>query len=127
MQLRLLDFPLSVLRLQPEDAIPAFVWKSPFFSITRTASELSVFLASEVLPPEVGAVGGWRAFYVVGNLDMSLTGIISGLTMPLAAKQISVFSISTHDTDYLLVPADRLEDAIDVLGRAGHLFESETF
>ena len=122
MNLRLLDEPLAVLRLAPTDPIPDYVWSSPFFSITRTHEELSLFLAAEAIPEGVKASTGWRAMHVVGSLDFSLFGIISALTMPLAAKQISVFSISTHDTDYLIVPEDRLEDAIDVLKRNGHVF-----
>jgi uncharacterized protein len=123
MRLHLLDFELGVLHFPPEAEIPAFVWSSPFYSITRTADELSLFLAADRIPEGFTASRGWRAFHVVGNLDFEVVGIISGLTMPLAAKQISVFSISTHDTDYLLVPADRLEDAMDILTRAGHRFE----
>ncbi|MFP4281653.1 MAG: ACT domain-containing protein [Opitutales bacterium] len=122
MKLHLLDFELAVLRLAPDADIPAFVWESPFYSLTRTPDELSLFLAAEVIPAGIPATAGWRAFHVVGSLDLSMFGIISALTMPLAAKQISVFSISTHDTDYLIVPADRLEDAMDVLSRAGHQF-----
>ncbi len=123
MNLHILEFPLSVLRLEPHEAIPDFVWKSPFYSITRSDSELSLFIASSVVPEGIAAVGGWRAFHVAESLDLSLSGIVSSLTMPLAAKQISVFSISTHDTDYLIVPADRLDDAMDILNRSGHHFQ----
>lgn len=119
MNLHILDFPLAVVRLEPTEPIPAFALKSPFFSITKTAEELSVFLAEDCVPEGMDASRGWRAFHVDGTIDLGITGIISALTMPLAAKQISVFSISTHDTDYLIVPDARLEDAIDVLRRAG--------
>lgn len=119
MNLHILDFPLAVVRFDPSEAIPEFALKSPFFSITKTSTELSVFLAADCVPAGLQASTGWRAFHVDGIIDLGITGIISALTMPLAAKQISVFSISTHDTDYLIVPDDRLEDAVDVLSRAG--------
>jgi len=122
MNLHLLDFELGVLHLEPDATIPDFVWDSPFYSITRTPDELSLFVAAECIPDSIEATCDWRAFHVVGHLDFEVVGIISGLTMPLAAKQISVFSISTHDTDYLVVPSNRLEDTIDVLTRAGHRF-----
>jgi hypothetical protein len=119
MDLHLLDFPLAVVHLQPTDPIPDFVWQSPFYSITRTADELSLFLAADCVPEGMEASTGWRAFHVTGTIDLGIFGIISALTMPLAARQISVFSISTHDTDYLIVPEDRLEDAVELLSRAG--------
>lgn len=122
MKLHLLDFELGVLHLAPDASVPDYVWSSPFYSITRTQDELSLFLAADCIPEGEQASRDWRAFHVVGHLDFEVVGIISSLTMPLAAKQISVFSISTHDTDYLVVPADRLEDAIDVLTRSGHRF-----
>lgn len=122
MKLHVLDFELAVVRLDPNSAIPDYVLKSPFFSITRTTEELSLFAAADCIPHTIDASRNWRAFHVVGNIDFETCGIISGLTLPLAAKQISVFSISTHDTDYLIVPVDRLDDAVDVLSRAGHQF-----
>ena len=33
---------------------------------------------------------------------------------------MSIFAISTYDTDFLLVREDQLEVAVDVLRRAGH-------
>lgn len=61
--------------------------------------------------------GPWRALYVVGTLDFSLTGIIAGLAAPLAAAGVPVFVVSTFATDYLLVPARRLGEALDCLGQ----------
>lgn len=122
MKLHLLEAELAVIRHEPTDPIPEWVWTSGFFSLTKTSDELSIFCEATVVPESENGVAGWRAIRVAGTLDLSLCGIISALTFPLAAKQISVFSISTHDTDYLIVPQDRLDDAIDVLRRAGHSF-----
>ena len=123
MLLKVLPQTLAVIRLNPTDAVPAWATTGKFFSITRTNDELSIFCDSDVMPEEPGKIGGWRAFCVAGQLDLALTGVISKLAMPLAGKQISIFSISTHDTDYMIVRGDQLEDAIDVLRRAGHQFE----
>jgi hypothetical protein len=122
MKLHLLDLELGVIRLEPTDPIPDYVWDSPFYSITRTASELSLFLGADCIPASVEASREWRALHVVGSLDFEVSGIISGLTLPLAAKQISVFSISTYETDYLVVPANRVEDTMEILKSAGHQF-----
>ncbi len=123
MRLKLLAAELGVVQCKPDDDIPAWVWKSPFYSITRTQDELSIFAEADAIPPEVDAGRGWRALYVVGHIPIELSGVLASLVMPLASRQISIFSISTYDTDYMLVPSDRLEDAIDVLSRAGHEIE----
>lgn len=122
MLLNLLPQRLAVLHLEPDAAIPEWSTKAAFFSITRTPDEVSIFCDSKAMPAHPDKIDGWRAFRVAGQLDLSLTGVISTLAVPLAAKQIPVFSISTHDTDYMLVREDQLEDAIDVLRRAGHKF-----
>jgi hypothetical protein len=42
----------------------------------------------------------------------------AALTAPLAEAGISVFVISTFDTDYLLVKAKNLERGVDIVRRA---------
>ena len=57
----------------------------------------------------------WRAFKVEGPLGFTLTGIISSLSQPLAEAEISIFYISTYETDYLLVEEKNLEKAKKIL------------
>ncbi len=61
----------------------------------------------------------WRALKVEGPLDLSLVGILASLTAPLAKAGVSIFAVSTYDTDYLLVKQDRLEVAVRALSEAG--------
>ena len=122
MRLILLPQRLAVIRLEPDAAIPRWTTHGSFCSITRTGEEISIFCESEVMPDHPDKIDGWRAIRVAGQLDLHMTGVISTLAVPLAAKQISVFSISIHDTDYMLVREDQLDDAVDVLRRAGHRF-----
>ena len=63
---------------------------------------------------------GWRAFKVLGPLDFSLTGILSAIAAPLAEAGISIFALSTYDTDYVLVRAHALDSACAVLSAAGY-------
>jgi hypothetical protein len=63
---------------------------------------------------------GYRALAVVGTLDFALTGIVASLAAPLADAGISIFGISTYDTDHILVREDRLSEAKLVLIAAGH-------
>ena len=62
---------------------------------------------------------GWRCLRVEGALDLALTGILAGLTAPLAAAAIPVFALSTYDTDYLLVRGSDVEAAVTALEGAG--------
>lgn len=91
-----------------------------FLSVTRTAVEVSIVAASPIEGARVE--GPWRAFRVVGTLDFALTGILHSLTEPLAAAGISVFAISTFDTDYLLVRTDRAPHARAAWQQAGLTF-----
>jgi hypothetical protein len=99
-----------------------------FWSITRTEEELSVVCPEAHVPPEVKRETGWRALKVEGPLDFSLTGILASLTAPLAEEKVSVFAVSTYDTDYLLVKGEQLEKAIRALREEGYeIKESSEF
>ena len=67
---------------------------------------------------------GWRALRVAGQLDLTETGVLASLAAPLAEAGVPIFAISTHDTDYLLVKDEKLEDAVAALTAAGHSFPS---
>lgn len=110
----------AVCRLQPDQEIPAWATESEFFSITRTAEELSVVCLEPSIPSGVKAESGWRALQVEGPLDFSLVGILGAIIKPLAAAEISVFAISTYDTDYVLVKENVLNIAVAALRGASH-------
>lgn len=120
-RLRLRETPwrLAIVRFPADAALPAWVLHegATFWSITRTPDELSLVCPEEDLPPSVREQvdRDWRAFAVVGPLPFGLTGVVSGLTSPLAAAGIPVFVLSTFDTDYVLVKGENLARARDVL------------
>jgi hypothetical protein len=89
-------------------------------SITHSGDELSVVCPEERAPEGITAARGWRCLRVVGPLDFALVGILAALAVPLAAAGVSIFAVSTYDTDYLLVPGQDLETAIQALAVAGH-------
>ncbi len=120
MQLNLLPSILAVVRMDPSEPIPEWSKGGSFFSVTITETEMSIFCESQLIPEGMKKVDGWRVIQVAGQLDFELSGIIAQLAVPLSGKQIPIFSISTHDTDYILVGNEQLEDALDVLRRAGH-------
>lgn len=95
-------------------------------SLTTEAGRTIVFpysLAAEA-GPDVRVEGPFRALEVAGPLEFSLTGILAALLVPLAESGISVFTLSTFDTDWILVLADAAERAADVLTAAGHAVEA---
>ncbi len=121
MELLILPERLSVLKLSaPPDRLPE--GEPMFFS--RTGDELSLCCVSENAPAEGVAAreDGWRAFRISGSLDFSLCGILAALLRVLAEEGISVFTVSTYDTDYILVKEERLPESVAALTRAGHRF-----
>lgn len=87
--------------------------------MTRTADELSIVCLADRVPLGVQAETGWRAFQLVGPVPFATTGVVSGLSVPLAAAKVGVFILSTFDTDYLLVKQDNLAKAVAALRGAG--------
>ncbi len=108
----------AICRLAAHATIPTWATNSPFWSITRTADELSLVCRESDVPDQITAERGWRCLQVAGPLDFALTGILARLSVPLAQARISIFAISTYDTDYLLVRATDLEHAVAVLRQA---------
>jgi hypothetical protein len=123
--LRLLHGELAILQLPPDETTPSWLSFSarPLVSVTHTADELSVVCPLSEVPAGVTCEAGWRAFGVEGKLDFSAVGILSAILSPLARAGISIFSISTFDTDYILVRTDVLEKARSVLRQHFHLLE----
>jgi hypothetical protein len=109
-------------RLQPGAAIPKAVFASPFYSISRSDEELSLLVPETLEIASEKSEPGWRALKVAGPLDFSLTGILAGIAGTLARAGISIFAISTFDTDYILVKNENLKAAREALTAAGHRF-----
>ncbi len=119
LRLRRTPWRLAIARFSADATPPAWMFHASveFYSLTRTPHELSIVCSEDDLPPSVefNVQRGWAAFEVVGPLPFGLTGVVSGLTAPLAAAGVPVFVISTYDTDYLLVEVANLATAERVL------------
>lgn len=76
----------------------------PFYAVTRTAHELSLVCAQDQAPPGIPCQPGWRCLQVAGPLDFALTGVLASWRSRWPRPGVSIFAISTYDTDYLLVP-----------------------
>jgi hypothetical protein len=111
----------AICRLNAADPLPPWAVQGAFFSVTRTSMELSVVCEMSAVPPGVQSEPDWRVLGVQGPLAFSLTGIIAGLSAPLAAAAIGVFVVSTYDTDHVLVRDADVSRAVAVLRDAGYL------
>jgi hypothetical protein len=118
--LLVLDGTFAICRLGGDSPIPSWAAAGHFFSITRTADELSIVCRQDAVPEGVVCERGWRCLRVAGAMLFSVVGVLASLTAPLAEAGISVFAISTFDTDYLLLKEKDFEKAIAALHHAGH-------
>ena len=119
MKLSVLPMELAVWKLPPDAAFPPFC-AAGFWSVTRTGEELSMVSDPALVPPGVPSETGWRCLAVKGPLAFDMIGVVAALSVPLGDADISIFVLSTFDTDYLLVKGHQLELACAVLQRAGH-------
>ena len=120
MTLDVLPGSFAVCRLSADASLPSWASGAAFSSITRTPHELSILCDGEAVPADVEAQREFRALMVRGPLDFSLTGILAALAGALAAAPVSIFPVSTYDTDYLFVRSVDLNRSIAALRAAGH-------
>ncbi len=110
----------AVCKLPRDAPPPPWADRGPFSSVTRTADGLSVVCRQSAVPAGVRCERGWRCLRVAGTLDFSLVGVLAALLGPLAEAGVSGFTVSTFDTDYLLVKGRDFLRAQEALRRAGH-------
>jgi len=109
----------SIHRCSPETTIPKAVTNASFFSITKTAEELSVVIPANISLQSDTVDTGWGCFKVHGPLDFGLTGILAFLSDVLSKADLSIFAISTYDTDYLFVKKENMSLAEQALSDSG--------
>lgn len=123
MELELLAPRFAVCRLTADSDIDL---GKPFTFFAKTDREISCVCPVEVLPAHAAAVeDGWRGLRVSGSLDFALVGVLSQIAAVLAAVEISIFVVSTYDTDYLFVKAESLAKAMTALKSAGYRIQNE--
>jgi len=126
-ELTLLPERFAISQLAANAPIPEWATQGTFFSVTRTSDELSVVCEHARVPAGVRSQPGWSVLRVHGPFALMETGVLSSLASSLAEAKLSLFTISTFDTDYLLVSSESLSAAVSALERAGHkVHRSET-
>jgi hypothetical protein len=110
----------AVSRFAPDAVVPA--WATPpggLVAVVRTESELSILAPAERVPGDAVAERDFRVIEVVGPVPFSVVGLMASITGALAAAGVSVFTVATYDTDYVLVREDTLSTATAALAAAG--------
>jgi len=125
LDLALHDGELAVVRLDGGSVTPDWARPGPagLLAVTAAPGETSIVCDAAAVPAGVRSSGPWRALAVAGPLEHSLTGVLAAIATPLADAGVPIFAVSTFDTDYVLVPAERAADAVIVLRSAGHSVE----
>jgi uncharacterized protein len=118
----ILEGNFSIHRLRAEASIPKTVFASPFYAIAKSEQELSIVAAESIAIESQRSEPGWSVLRVDGTLDFSETGILAGIASTLAKAGVSIFAVSTFDTDYILLKNERLKQAKAALSAAGHTF-----
>lgn len=120
MNLELLPGTFAVCQLSSPDAIDL----RPFTFLSVTDDEISLVCPEQNAPAALHTEPGWRALRVCGTLDFSLTGVLSTMASALSEAGISIFAVSTYNTDYVLVKEHMLSRAIAALKSAGYQMEA---
>ena len=128
LDLDLLPAEYAVCRLPAGSPVPASLSDGPddksVISLSWAADELSIICPTDRVPEGAETDTAWRCLRVVGPLDLALTGVLASLIGPLADARVNIVTFSTYTTDYLLVPAVRLSEAMNTLVAAGHRIAS---
>ena len=94
---------------------------SEYCFIGKTDEEKSlVCITSEVPENTIQRDDGWKAFRIQGVLDFSLIGILAKIATVLADNGISIFAVSTYNTDYVLIKKENYQKALDILQITGY-------
>jgi len=118
--LTLLPNEFTVCQLSPDAPVPTWAQGDDLLALIRTPDEFTVVFEGTKPSEDVRFEPGWRALKVAGPLEFSLVGVLASLSSTLADVGVSIFALSTFDTDYLLVKEIQLEAATKALESAGH-------
>ncbi|HCU45996.1 ACT domain-containing protein [Leuconostoc pseudomesenteroides] len=123
MELLLLKEPLTVFQVDNLQEVNLSI--NPL-NISITADEISVVAPTSQVPAEtVNREDGWQMFKIEGVLDFSLIGILAKISGVLAKENISIFALSTFNTDYILVKTDKVHKAVRELNNNDFVIRHE--
>ncbi|MEO8606320.1 MAG: ACT domain-containing protein [Chloroflexota bacterium] len=123
MHLRLLPELFGVMKLLPPQTFPPWLNQAPIFFLARTEDEYSIMCPQHSIPDGIPYAGNYRCLRVDGDLAFDEIGVVARVSKPLADAGLSLFVVSTHDRDYVLVRQADLETALAIYRAAGFMVE----
>lgn len=124
MNFKVLTGKYAIYKFAIGSVMPERICSGDFYSITKTIDEISVVARqSDVIEGYMECNKDWRIVRIEGSLDFSLVGIIADISAIFKNKNISIFTISTYDTDYFLIKQKDLDTAIQALIENNHIVQ----
>lgn len=121
MNLKILSTDFSVCKIKN---IKDVNFEDEFVFVGKTDEELSLVCSAKYVPQEcIECENGWKGFRIEGVLDFSLVGILAKISGILSDNGISIFAISTYNTDYILLKADKFNKAVEILKQSNYIFK----
>ena len=117
--LSILEETYIIHKLDQSTNLPEELIECEFYSLSNSQEELSLVCPEQILIQSENSSPNWKCLKVAGPLDLKLTGILAGLSDTLEKAKISIFAISTFETDYVLIQKQVLETAKSALKSAG--------
>jgi len=124
-KIQILNKDFTIHRLKPDDNLPKESIQSKYSWIGKTEEELSVVCETGIQLTSQKSESNWTAIKVVGQIDFSEVGILADISRILAEAEISIFALSTFDTDYILIKKERIENAAAALQKEGYIIERQ--
>jgi len=116
----------AICKFNADLDIPSWIEDSGFYSITRTDDELSIVCKQASIKDNTSKISkDWRILKISGPLDFSLIGITADISGTLSRQNIPIFTISTYETDYILVKSRDLNKSTEALIANGHIIISD--
>ena len=116
MNLTVLKSKYAIYKFEIGCILPGWIYLSDFYSVTRTKDELSVIAVQiDSVTGEILCSKDWRILKIIGPLDLSLVGVIADISNILKEKRVAIFTVSTYDTDYIMVKQNKLNTSIKAL------------
>ena len=112
----------AICSFPPDAAFPDWEHHPSILSITKTPKEITLVCEENLVPGECTQSENWKCIKVEGSFDLDAVGVLSSIAGPLAQNGISLYVISTYDTDYILIHAKNIEKTVSCLRESGHTF-----
>ena len=123
LKLKILNDDYAMHQLPPDGKIPKDVFKADFYSVTWTDDELSIIAPAKIPIKSNKVETDYSCIQLIGEFEVSITGVWASITTTLADAGISVLTVTTYNTDYFLVKTSQLKKAVAAFKKNGYLFD----